>query len=668
MGAVVLRMEENELTVHGDYAVIIDSLKSFLINENANFKIWNPDIMEFDIRFKYGLNAFGLRIKLLLEEVDVNTFTFTFMGDFVDATDTFGSADKKAKELVAKFAESLTEMSQESNGLALTNSVKFEDGTYNFGKLLNVGFFKWFLIFAIAIGISSFVSAGIALFAGVAGALGSLLFAKSFAKKAHGIEVIDGNDPEYAGLYEMVQALSIKAGIPIPEVGIYQSNDMNAFATGVSQSNSLVAFSTALLQKMEMHEVQAVAAHEIGHIVSRDMIAMSLFQGVISAIVLFFTFPIQALRIINVFTNNNETTFAMDALLWFIKFIAMIVLTFFGSIVLNAFSRKREYRADAIASILVGKDAMVSALTTLSTDTSPVPKSQMGYNAMKISAPAAFLEWFSTHPAIERRTQALEFETFSRLANEKPSIPSRITASILGVLLCFVGGHHFYMRRPVWILPNLLMSFFSLPVVLAEIYTYWTQSNSDEEFEKKFVKEDGAKKTRLIALAIVIPIALLYVNTEKDVTDVDNDVKVINTVAQAIQDTTPETTISPHSANNSTAIGLSKYVGEFPTNILNDPSIKNKFEMLLGSKYEHFIQNLGVGDSLRKDGSYYIGYGIAPHSGGYEEAIFAINEDLSSMFVIILTEGENIQSYKSEDAGDMPEILQQWYDERRHIN
>lgn len=80
------------------------------------------------------------------------------------------------------------------------------------------------------------------------------------------------------------------------------------------------------------------------------------------------------------------------------------------------------------------------------------------------------------------------------------------------------------------------------------------------------------------------------------------------------------------------------------------------------------MQNLGIGDSLKEDGSYYIGSGIAPHSGGYEEAIFAINKDLSSVFVIILTEGDNIQSFKSENAGEIPEVLQQWYNERIHIN
>lgn len=241
---------------------------------------------------------------------------------------------------------------------------------------------------------------------------------------------------------------------------------------------------------------------------------------------------------------------------------------------LNAFSRKREYRADAIASILVGKQAMISALNSLSLDTEAPAKSQMSYNAMKISTPQAFIEWFSTHPVIERRTQALEFETYSRLANEKNTPPSRTTASILGILLCFVGGHHFYMRRAVWILPNLLMSVFSLPVVLAEVYTYWTQADSDEEFEEKFVKQDGAKKTRLIALAIVIPIALLYVNMTKDSTDIDKEVKVINTVPQTIQVPAPETAVTSDGINNSTATGLSRYVGKFPTEILNDPLIK----------------------------------------------------------------------------------------------
>lgn len=532
----VLSTEDNKISLHGEYIEILESLKSFLISENANFKKWDTETREFDIRFKYGMNALGLRIKILIENAKENTFTITLIGDFIDASDTFGSAEKKAKELVTKYSHLLSVSSYQQNSLSNASDGQESGNPYHFGKLLNVGFFKWFVIFVIAIGISSFVSAGIALFAGIAGAFGSLLFAKSLAKKAHGVETIGETHTKYASLYEIVKDLSIKAGIPTPEVGVYTSSDMNAFATGVSQSNSLIAFSTALLEKMDVHEIQAVAAHEIGHIVSRDMIAMSLFQGTISAVVLLFTFPIQAMRVINLFINNNGTTLALDAILWFVKFIAMLVLTFFGSIVLNSFSRKREYRADAIASILVGKQAMVSALETLSRDTEVPAKSQMSYNSMKISTPQSFMEWFSTHPAIEKRAHALEFETYSRLANEK-NLHSRMTASILGVLLCFVGGHHFYMRRPLWILPNMIMSFASLPIVLAEVFTYWSQSKSDEEFEEKFVKQDGAKKTRLIALAIVIPIGLLYLNMTEDGTNVNQDTEIVNTVSQVTNET-----------------------------------------------------------------------------------------------------------------------------------
>jgi Zn-dependent protease with chaperone function len=434
--------------------------------------------------------------------------------------------------------------------------------TNKFGKLLNVNFFIWFTLFAIGLGISSFYTFGFALLAGILGAVWSLLFAKSLAKKAHGVETIHANNSEYAGLYEMVKDLSTKAGIPTPEVGIYESNDMNAFATGISQSNSLLAFSTALLEKMSISEIQAVAAHEIGHIVSRDMIAMSLFQGTISAVVLFFTFPIQIFRVLNIFTNNNGTVWTLEAFAWFVKYIAMIVLTFFGSIVLNTFSRKREFRADAIASILVGKRAMISALNTLSHDTELPAKSQMSYNSMKISAPQAFMEWFSTHPAIEKCTQALEFETYSRLANEK-NILSRTTASILGISLCFVGGHHFYMRRPVWSLPNMLMLLFSLPVVLAEIYTYWTQSNSDEEFDEKFVKQDGAKKIRLIALPITFMAFLIWA-TNSDSKNTDQNVNIENAVPQATNET-----ITPNvAANTPISSQQTNYIFEQPVRLV----------------------------------------------------------------------------------------------------
>lgn len=528
-----------------------------------------------------------------------------------------------------------------------------------FGKLLNVNFFIWFTLFAIGLSVSSFSTAGLALIAGVLGAIWSLLFAKSLAKKAHDIEVIDANHPTHAGLYEIVYDLSLKAGIPTPEVGVYDSQDMNAFATGFSQKNSIVAFSTALLEKMSIPEIQAVAAHEIGHIVSRDMIAMSLFQGIISAVIILFTFPIQAIRVLNVFTNDNGTTFFIDAILWVVKFIGMIILTFFGSLVVNMFSRQREYRADAIAGLLVGKNAMISALQKLSNDTAEPTKALMSYNTMKISAPQRFMEWFSTHPLISNRVQALEYETYLRLAEEK-NIYKRSTASILAIFFGYLGAHHFYMKHNFAGFSYIFFSIFMYPLALIEAFLYWTQAKTNEEFEEKFVKQDGVRIIRLIVLPITFMAFLMFaISSESE--NADQNINIENATPKEIQTTIPESSQIPNTATKD----LSEYVGKFPTDILEDPLVNKKVRTLVGNEYDHLTGNIGVSDSLIEEGNYYIGWGIAPHSGGYEEAIFAISKDLQHIFVIIMSEGENFIWFSSDYETELPEKLHQWHTDRQ---
>jgi heat shock protein HtpX len=124
---------------------------------------------------------------------------------------------------------------------------------------------------------------------GMTGSLFSLAISRISAKMMMGIQVIDRNSPELGWVYSMVEDLSRKAGLPTtPEVGIYQSPEVNAFATGPTKRRALVAFSTGLLNSMNRNEVEGVAGHEIAHIANGDMVTMTLLQGVINAFVMFF--------------------------------------------------------------------------------------------------------------------------------------------------------------------------------------------------------------------------------------------------------------------------------------------------------------------------------------------------------------------------------------------
>ncbi|MCB1177787.1 MAG: protease HtpX, partial [Leptospiraceae bacterium] len=121
---------------------------------------------------------------------------------------------------------------------------------------------------------------------GMAGAFISLMISKSLAKMAMGVQEIDGRG-NFAPIYNSVQRLSKKAGIPMPEVGVYASPEVNAFATGPSKSNALVAVSTGLLERMDSNEVEGVLAHEISHIANGDMVTMTLIQGVVNSFGMF---------------------------------------------------------------------------------------------------------------------------------------------------------------------------------------------------------------------------------------------------------------------------------------------------------------------------------------------------------------------------------------------
>lgn len=285
-------------------------------------------------------------------------------------------------------------------------------------SLSNSTFLKWFFLLNGGIVLTIAWMGPFALIIpaiGFIGALLSLAFAKWLAKRAHRIAIIDpqspkGGDEEF--LIVTVNELAEQAGLEVtPEVGIYNSEDMNAFATGANPRNALVAFSSGLLERMPPDQIRAVAAHEIAHIANRDMLGIVLLQGVINSIVLAVTSPLSFLQFAN---RSGDQSALIEYALWAAKALAAIVLTFLGSLVVKAFSRAREYRADAFSATLLGKESMVGALNTLSGDNTEIPIGQIAYSAFKVSGRITVSELFSTHPPIEKRIAALEEGRFTQ--------------------------------------------------------------------------------------------------------------------------------------------------------------------------------------------------------------------------------------------------------------
>jgi heat shock protein HtpX len=234
---------------------------------------------------------------------------------------------------------------------------------------------------------------------GMGGAFISLQMSRWVAKRAAGVHLIDGRTgrQELDWLYNTVQRLTQQANLPMPEVGVYESPEVNAFATGPSRSRSLVAVSTGLLRSMRPNEVEGVLAHEVAHIANGDMVTMTLLQGVVNAFVIFFA------RVIAGFlSRDNERPN-------FLVVIALqMVLGILGMLVVAWFSRYREFRADHGGATLAGRENMVGALKRLITNREMVDTSQPALATMKINGARSFAALWSTHPPLERRIAALE--------------------------------------------------------------------------------------------------------------------------------------------------------------------------------------------------------------------------------------------------------------------
>lgn len=239
---------------------------------------------------------------------------------------------------------------------------------------------------------------------GFGGAFISLAISKWMAKRSMGVRVIETpSNPTESWLVETVRKYSADAGFKMPEVGIFDSPEVNAFATGMTRNSSLVAVSSGLLQRMTREEAEAVLGHEITHIANGDMVTLTLIQGVVNTFVIFLSRVIGYTIDRVVFKNERGQGMA-----YFITtIIAQMVLGILASIIVMWFSRQREFRADRGGASLAGRGAMIAALERLnSLHPHPLPDKMAAFGISGGGA-SGLKRLFMTHPPLEERIAAL---------------------------------------------------------------------------------------------------------------------------------------------------------------------------------------------------------------------------------------------------------------------
>ncbi len=246
---------------------------------------------------------------------------------------------------------------------------------------------------------------------GMGGAFISLLLSKVMAKWLMGVQIIDPNtnDPGLRQLLDVVYNLAQKARLPdMPEVGIYQSPELNAFATGATKRSSLVAVSSGLLQRMNRDELEGVLGHEIAHIANGDMVTMTLLQGVINAFVMFLARVLA--YVVSGMRDRSESGLASTGLYYILVFVFEIVFMILGSIVIAFYSRFREFRADKGGAELAGREKMINALKALqrNIEVKDERTEQPAFQAFKISNTKGVLNLFATHPPLAERIERLQ--------------------------------------------------------------------------------------------------------------------------------------------------------------------------------------------------------------------------------------------------------------------
>jgi len=255
---------------------------------------------------------------------------------------------------------------------------------------------------------------GFCLVWGIAGAFISLALSRKMTKWMMGVHVIDpdratGRERE---LVTLVHTLARRAGLPkMPEVGIYESYEVNAFATGPTKARALVAVSTGLLSRMSVAELEGVLGHEVAHIQNGDMVTMTLLQGIVNAFVMFFA-RVAAFVVSRALRGKDSEESGSSFTYMILVFAFEIVFMLLGSIIIATYSRFREFRADSGGARLAGRTKMIAALHALErfVNTHDKHAEQPAFQSMKISSSTPILKLFSTHPPLEERIHRLEIE------------------------------------------------------------------------------------------------------------------------------------------------------------------------------------------------------------------------------------------------------------------
>jgi heat shock protein HtpX len=246
---------------------------------------------------------------------------------------------------------------------------------------------------------------------GFGGAFISLLISKWMAKMSMRVRVITqpSNEAEH-WLVNTVRSHAQKAGIGMPEVGVFDSPDPNAFATGASRNAALVAVSTGLLHNMRRDEVEAVLGHEVAHVANGDMVTLTLIQGVLNTFVIFLARIIGSL--VDSATRGNNDSRGVGMGYFMTVMAAQLVLGFLASMIVAWFSRRREFRADAGGAELAGTASMIGALAALKRAHTPsqLPESMKAFG-INSERPGALQKLLMSHPPLDERIAALEQRT-----------------------------------------------------------------------------------------------------------------------------------------------------------------------------------------------------------------------------------------------------------------
>ena len=241
---------------------------------------------------------------------------------------------------------------------------------------------------------------------GMIGSFASLAMSKSMAKRFAGARVIENpSNSQEVWLVATVQRQAEAAGIGVPEVAIFDSSQINAFATGMNRNNALVAVSTGLLNAMTQDEAEAVVGHEVSHVANGDMITLALIQGVVNTFVIFFS------RIIGQFVDKAifKSESGHGPGFWITTIIAELVLGVLASIIVMYFSRKREFRADEGGADLAGREKMIAALQRLQAQHEPsVLPDQLAAFGISGARGLGIKKLFMSHPPLDERIEALQ--------------------------------------------------------------------------------------------------------------------------------------------------------------------------------------------------------------------------------------------------------------------